>query len=475
MLRMLLIAIASVIAGTAIAFATPPPKLDRTIDAKIEQIMRRDNVPGLSLLVAQGDRVYVRGYGYADLATGRRVTPDTPFKIGSNSKQFTAVAILMLAEAGKLSVDDRVSKFYPDLQHSDEITLRELLTHTSGYTDFYPLDYLTPEFFTPVDPEMLAAEFARKPLDFKPGTQWQYSNTNYTILGNIVELESGMTLADFLNKNVFARAGLHHTHYGYDRDAQDGTAVGYTRFAFSAPVVSPTEAPGWTNGAGSLESTPSDILKWNQALFSGRVLQPRYLKMMITPAVLPSGKDTRYAFGVAVSRVGGHLFVRHSGGVGGQVSLYYEFPDQHTTIVALSNSDYDFVDIRTLARTIADELGVMPKRPSRTDTPPPTPSPAPDARKNIALVSEFIAQLQSGTLDRSKLTPQFSGYLTPELTASAGAALRKLGTPLSVTQTDEEVRGGMQSSSYRIVFRSRTAMASMYRRPSGNIDQILLY
>src|SRR6185369_1848920 len=146
---------------------------------------------------------YSHAYGLASLDPQRPATPQMRYSIGSISKQFTAAAILMLAEEGKLSLDDKVVRWLPELTRANEVTIRQLLSMTSGYQDFWPQDYVMPGMLQPVTPQGIAIEWAKKPLDFEPGTRWQYSNTNYTIAGMILEKVSGMPVFDFLQKRIF--------------------------------------------------------------------------------------------------------------------------------------------------------------------------------------------------------------------------------------------------------------------------------
>ena len=155
-----------------------------------------------------GQVVYVKAYGDARLDPKTPATPDMRYSIGSISKQFTATAILLLQEQGKLSLDDKVAKFIPNLTRANEVTIRQLLSHTSGYQDYWPQDYVMPMMLKPVTAQKILDGWARNPLDFEPGTKWQYSNTNYVIAGVIVEKVSGMPLLQFLSQKVFTPLGM---------------------------------------------------------------------------------------------------------------------------------------------------------------------------------------------------------------------------------------------------------------------------
>src|SRR3954466_6533419 len=179
------------------------------IDAVAAAALQSTGVPAASVAVVKnGQIVFVKAYGNAKLDPPTPASSSMRFSIGSISKQFTASAILMLQEEGKLSLDDKVGKWMPDLTRANEVTIRQLLSHTSGYQDYWPQDYVMPNMLKPVDAKQILDQWARIPLDFEPGTKWQYSNTNFVIAGVIIEKVSGMPLMQFLQKNVFATLGM---------------------------------------------------------------------------------------------------------------------------------------------------------------------------------------------------------------------------------------------------------------------------
>ncbi|MGH9523237.1 MAG: serine hydrolase domain-containing protein, partial [Terriglobales bacterium] len=185
--------------GAAAQTATRPanPEIDQIAD----QVLQTTGVPSASIAVVKdGKLFYVNAYGKADFAKNEAATPSMRYSIGSISKQFTSSAILLLEQQGKLSINDKVAKFLPDLTRANEVTIRELLSHTSGYQDYWPQDYVMPTMLTPTTARQIVDEWAKKPLDFEPGTQWQYSNTNYVIAGLIIEKASGMPLVEFLRR-----------------------------------------------------------------------------------------------------------------------------------------------------------------------------------------------------------------------------------------------------------------------------------
>src|SRR5947209_6073540 len=202
------------LAGSAIFCAAQTPSgLGPETRARVDQIAREvlasTGVPSASIaIVKDGQIVYLQAYGEAKLEPRTPARPEMHYSIGSISKQFTATAILMLAEQGKLSLEDPVARFVPNLTRANEVTIRELLSHTSGYQDYWPQDYAPPFMQHDISADQILDRWARKPLDFDPGTKWQYSNTNYVIAGIIVEKASGVPLFDFLSAHAFSPLGM---------------------------------------------------------------------------------------------------------------------------------------------------------------------------------------------------------------------------------------------------------------------------
>jgi CubicO group peptidase (beta-lactamase class C family) len=296
-----------------------------------------------SVLVAKGDQVvFQKSYGYANLEWKTPNVDDGKYRLGSITKQFTAACILLLEEQGKLSTSDPVKKFYAEAPAAwDKVTLHHLLSHTSGIPNFtsFP-DYGSTETL-PTTPEKLILRFRDKPLDFAPGTKWDYSNSNYILLGYIVEQASGMPYGDFLQKNIFDKLGmkdtgldtrpriLEHRVYGYTPAPQGIVNTGY--IDMSIPF-----------SAGALYSTTGDLLKWSNGLFGGKLLKPESLTKMTTPVL----QD--YAYGLGVVTKNGRKLIDHGGGIEGFNTHIAYYPDDQLTVITLAN----------LNGPAADELAV---------------------------------------------------------------------------------------------------------------------
>ena len=302
--------------------------------ARMDQIVR-SYVDGSfmgTVLVARGDQVILsKGYGSADLEWKVPNAPDTKFRLGSVTKQFTAAAILLLEERGKLSITDPVKKYLPDAPAAwDKITIFNLLTHTSGIPNFtsFP-DYAKLEPFA-TTAEQLVARFRDKPLDFEPGQRWSYSNSGYVLLSYLIERISGTTYEAFLRDNIFTPLGMTNTGYDSNSAVILHCASGYvfTNNHF--------ENAGYVNmtvpqGAGALYSTTEDLLKWERGLFGGKVLRASSLAKMTTPF------KNDYAFGLSVDTVGGYKVIHHDGGIEGFNTDLAYYPDDKLTVIALSN------------------------------------------------------------------------------------------------------------------------------------------
>jgi len=297
------------------------PTATKKIDVIAAQILQDTGAPSVSLaIVKDGKIAYVKAYGNARIEPKAPARSDMRYAIGSVSKQFMACAILLLVQDGKISLDDPVGRFLPDLTRANEITVRQLLTHTSGYQDYYPLDYVAPFMLNPVTARAILEQWAKKPLDFDPGTRWQYSNTNFVAAGSILERVTGMPLMSFLETRIFRPLGITSPIDLTQHPPGNSDAAGYTRFAFGPLRLVPPEGPGWLFAADELGMTARDLAVWDISLIEHKLLKPDSLDTMITPARLKNGAPTGYGLGVGVTDSGNHPKLSHGGTVSGFVS-----------------------------------------------------------------------------------------------------------------------------------------------------------
>src|SRR5579875_824202 len=266
-----LICILAIFAETNRLPAAADDTLTADLDRKAAATIAAFGVPSASLAVIKdGKLLWAKAYGEADLAEHRKADTSTRYAVGSISKQFTAAALLLEQQRGKLSLDDKVAKYFPDLTRANEVTIRELLSHTSGYEDYAPQDYLIPEWTHPITPDEILNRWAKKPLNFDPGTQWQYSNTNFVLAGKILEKVSGQELLPFLEQHFFQPLGMSSAGDCEVHNPADATS--YTRYALGRPRQVGREATGWYFAAGELCMTAQDLAKWDVNFLEQKIL-----------------------------------------------------------------------------------------------------------------------------------------------------------------------------------------------------------
>src|SRR5260370_26815612 len=269
----IVVCLATAVVATAQMEWKLPSELRDKIDHIAQDALAQTGVPSASVaIVKDGQIAYVRAYGTARLEPPTAARPEMRYSIGSISKQFTSSAILMLTEQGKLSLDHPVATYIPNLTRASEVTIRQLLSHTSGYQDYWPQDYVPPFMTQPITAEKIMDLWARKPLDFDPGTKWQYSNTNYVIAGVIAERVSGKPLLDFLRERMFSALGMQRVDDIDLHKLAETDATGYMRYALGPPRIAPKEGSGWLFAAGELAMPASELAKWDIGRLQQRLL-----------------------------------------------------------------------------------------------------------------------------------------------------------------------------------------------------------
>ena len=438
-----------------------PPSMAGQIDTIAAKALADSGTPSLSIAVVKdGSVAYVKAYGNARLEPLTAATPEMRYSIGSVSKQFMACAILLLTQEGKLSLNDPVSRFLPSLTRAQEITLRELLSHTSGYQDYYPLDYVAPFMLQPVTGEDILTRWARKPLDFDPGTQWQYSNTNYVVAGRILETVTGEPYFAFLQRHIFGPLGMKSV---IDLDEQPlgaNDAAGYTRFGLGPARPVPAEGRGWLFAAGELAMTARDLAVWDQSLLEGKLLKPASLEAMITPVRLKNGAPESYALGVGVSNAAGHPKLSHGGAVSGFVSHNAVWLGQGAAVAALTNMDGSRV-----AASVANQIGHLLLAEKQD----------PQAAAQLDQARQVFSGLQEGKVDRSILSPDADAYFTTQVLADAASSLKPLGAPATFEQASFGLRGGLSFRVFNIKFASGKSLElTTFYTPEGKLAEYLI-
>jgi CubicO group peptidase (beta-lactamase class C family) len=371
-------AFVSALLASAAQAATPAGKnLAASIDHAAVAAIAAGESPGLEVaIVKDGRPILLKSYGSANLEQHVPVTNDSVFRIGSVTKQFTAVALLLLAEEGKVSVQDKLSKYYPNFPRANDITLEEMLHHTSGIYNYTSAPNFAVDGMIHRGTDEMVEFIGKLPKtqDFEPGTNWSYSNSAYFILGGVVEKASGASLAEVFKSRFFTPLGMTHSALDDETEIVPGRARGYAGSAagkFTNAAFISMSIPG---GAGSVRSTAADLAKWNAALFGGKILMPASLAAMLAPGKLNNGENSgiamakmmaaagapaaaasakqEYGYALFLSREEGHRKVSHGGGIYGFSSSLSEFPDDKTTVVVLSNAIGKDVGVSKIADRI---------------------------------------------------------------------------------------------------------------------------
>lgn len=432
------------------------------IDKLVTDTLEKTKTPSASIaIVRDGKIVLAKAYGKAS-ETIPVATPDLPYQIASNSKQFTAMALLLLEDEGKIDLDDKVSKYVPGISGGDRIALRQLLSHTSGLQDYWPQDFSFAAMAKPTTPQGILDIWAKKPLDYDPGTEWQYSNTGYVVAGQIVEKVTGEPLLSFLQKRIFKPLGMTSV---VDMDKAIGPKFpqGYGRAALGPVRVETPAAPGWLYAAGELSMTPTDLAKWDIARMNRALLPADDWAEQEATVKLTDGKDTYYGLGVYNRSSNGRRVISHGGESVGFLSANNVYPDQKAAIVVMTNT-WSSPASGQITRGLAEIV-----------LPPVENNPATAARSER--VRTVYNQLRTGTLDRGLLTDNANYYFTPTVTGDFQTSLAPLGEPTAIeADGTPALRGGFVIQHFTIKYPDRELDLSVFMEPgaNGRVEQFLV-
>ncbi len=313
--------------------------LESKIDSLIQTEFKDINGPGGVFMVAKnGKAIYQKAFGKANLELDVNLTPESVFQIGSMTKQFTAIAILMLEEQGKLNVHNTISKFIPDYPLGEKITIHHLLTHTSGIKDFTKMKSLRDISNKEMSPKMLVDFFKNEPVDFASGEKFDYNNSGYVVLGYLIELVSGKTYGDFIKDNIFNKVGMHQSNYATDRLIINKRAYGYHKkeSGYVNKTVINLSVPF---SSGSLMSSVNDMLKWQNALNQNLLLKAENMQKAFSKYKLNSGEYFTYGYGWHIKELNGTSTREHGGSIFGFKSMGVYIPSEDIYILGLSNCD----------------------------------------------------------------------------------------------------------------------------------------
>lgn len=312
--------------------------LESKIDSLITSKFKPENSGAVFLAVKNGKVLYRKAFGMADLEMNVKMKPEFVFEIGSMTKQFTAVSILMLAEEGKLKLDNEITKFIPDYPtNGKRITLHHLLTHTSGIKDFTSMKSIKDIARRDLSPKELVDFFKNEPIDFKPGEKYKYCNSGYVLLGYIIEMVSGQTYEEFITQNIFKKIGMQNSYYASHDKIIKNRVSGYrdrngyvnaNYISFCIPYAS-----------GSIMSTVDDLLKWQNAINSNVLLNPIYTEKAFTNYKLNNGTYIDYGYGWHLEKVKNKIVREHGGSIFGFKSMGVYEPTEQIYVVGLSNCE----------------------------------------------------------------------------------------------------------------------------------------
>ena len=410
------------------------------IDGYVETSMARQKIPGVAVAIVEGGRIkYAKGFGYANVEHKVPVTVDTIFQTGSVGKQFTAAAVMLLAEEGKLGYDDPVSKHIAGTPSTwSGITIRHLLTHTSGLGD-YPEGFDYRKDYTEKD---LMAIVTKSKLSFQPGEKWSYSNFGYVTLGILIREVSGKYFGDFLKDRVFGPAGMKTARVISESDIVPNRAAGYVlrdgilqNQNWVAPSLN-------TTADGALYMTLKDMARWDAALYKGGLFKPATLEEAWRPIPLTNGKTFGYGFGWSLDEVPGGKVVEHGGSWQGFKAHISRFLDAKTTVIVFANLAQ--ADTSSLARGIASRIDPKLGKPKQSAIEDKDPTVT-------KLFRKVLADTATGKPDKEDFTDEAKEKLYPFLVQGAGF-IKSLGEIEKIELLESGNESGFKRYKYRVTF-----------------------
>jgi CubicO group peptidase (beta-lactamase class C family) len=444
--------VAALIAAPAATLPLTPAEVS-SIDRLVTGTLTDTGVPSASIAIVRDGRIiFTKAYGKANEGVPAR--PDLPYQIASNSKQFTAMALLLLEDEGKLSLDDHVAKYLPGISGGDRITIRQLLSHTSGLQDFWPQDYSFSDMLKPTAPQGIVDRWAKKPLDYDPGSRYQYSNTGYVVAGLIAEKVSGEPLLRYLGRKIFAPLGMHPL----DQDDTNTPAfpAGYNRFALGPVRIAQPPARGWLYAAGELSMTAEDLAKWDIARMNRALIPVDDWAEQETPVVRTDGKTSGYGLGVINHYDRQRHIIDHGGEAVGFLTQNTVYPDSKAAIVVFTNADFSGAT-DTITQGIEK---IVLDRPEAALT---------GEGDRMADVRAVYDSLVTGNLDRSKFTPNLNTYFDATVLGDYRSSLAPLGPPAKIEMRGPpRLRGGFVNRNYVIGYPGKTLTLITYAEPGPN-------
>lgn len=414
----------------------------------IERIVREEmsaqKIPGVSVAVVKDGKVaYSKGFGLANVELGVKATDRTVYQIQSVTKQFIAAAVMLLVQDGKLGLDDPLSKHLENTPESwKEVTIRHLLTHTSGIKDF--INEPTQSLKLEVTEQDVFDASAARPLNFKPGEKYQYSNTNYHLLAMVIRKLTGKAYGEFLAERIFKPLKMDDTTIVSLRGIVERRAAGYLMEGGKMRNGEYVAQSVLSYAGGGVMSTVLDMAKWDVALDGDTVLTPASKKEMWSPMKLRDGGLSAYGFGWSLGSINGHRELAHSGGhVTGFTSFYAKYPDDRLSVIVLTNAGWG--NPAKVAREVAGVFVPALK--------PEEPKPIEDKEPGVrALLEKVLQQARSQNLDLSLMSERMKQVLTPEMVRQGAEMLKDYGKVVKIELVKRETVRGVKVSTYRVHF-----------------------
>lgn len=421
------------------------------------KMMASGHIAAMQALVVQdGKIVSEQNLGVRNMETKAPVDEHTHFEVGSITKQFTAAAILQLRDAGKLSLDDKLGKYFPQYTRGKDVTLRQMLLQVSGIPDYTDtkgfgnnVKVVNGRFTIakPGSPAGVIALIKDKKLDFTPGSKWEYSNSNYYLLGEIVGQVSHMPWSAYIAKNVFAKAGMTESGFMPDEPHFADMATGYT---YMKNAWMPTGTfTGWAEGAGAIVSTARDMAKWDDAFFSGRIVPQADVDLITTPGTLPAMGKAHYGMGWLVDQYDGQPRLWHNGGTLGFNASNQVYLKSHEAVIVLDSGGFA---ADSAAQMAFDAL--HPELTAGKDQ-----AAAGEDAAVTARAKDVWKQILSGNIDRTQFTADANKAFTPDVIVQAKAQLSTFGDPATWVYKGSKTDKGLTAYRYRVTFSSGMALS----------------
>jgi CubicO group peptidase (beta-lactamase class C family) len=437
----------------ATAVSSYPSDDAAKVDAYVRGEMQKQRIPGLALGVYRdGKIVKAEGYGVANLEWDVPVKADTIFQSGSVGKQFAATAVMMLVEEGKVGLDDSVQKYFPDAPDTwKDIKIRNLLSHTSGLSEYENGPRTKPDgpFYLRLDmtEDEIYKRISAMPMDFKPGEDWAYRNTNYVLLGIVIHRVTGKFYGDYLQERIFKPLGMTTTRIISEAEIIPHRASGYELVKGqlkNQEWVSPTFN---STADGTLYFTVLDLEKWDAALYTEKLLKRSSLDQMWTVMKLNNGQPNKADYGFAwdIKEVNGHKVIEHGGAWQGFTCHIARYVDDKLTVLVLTNLDAGHAQPAKIAHTVAGFYvpALMPEEPKPIEDKEP---------QTAQIVRTLVQQIADGKADANQFAPELKAKLFPDAISGIGDYMKELGELKSLDLLTRGEEGDQRSYKYRASF-----------------------